>query len=103
MSTPREIPLGPAPRRLTITLAGVVWQLRTRWCDPQAAWVIDFLDVNGADLLDGVPLVTGVDLLEQFAHLDFGGQLIAQTDHEKDAPPTLANLGSTGHLYFVTP
>ena len=102
MSTPHEIPLGPTPRRQTMTLAGVVWQLRTRWCEPQAAWVVDFLDANGLDVLDGVPLVTGVDLLEQFPHMNFGGQLIAQTDHDKNAPPTLADLGSSGHLYFVT-
>lgn len=103
MTTPSEIPLGPAPRRLSITLAGVSYQLRTRWCDPMAAWALDILDANGVDVLDGIPLVTGVDLLEQFGYKNFGGQLIAQTDNAKDSPPTLDNLGTTGHLYFVTP
>lgn len=101
--TPFEIPLGPAPRKQAITLAGVAYTLRTRWCDPVKSWVLDILDVNEAPVLQGLPLVTGVDLLDQFAYLGVGGQLIAQTDHDKDSPPTFSNLGSTGHLYFVLP
>lgn len=100
--TPSEIPLGPAPRLLAITLGGVAYQLLTRWCAPANCWVVDIMDSNGNDVLDGIPLVTGVDLLDQFGYLGFGGQLIAQTDHAKDSPPTFANLGTTGHLYYVT-
>lgn len=97
-----EIPLGPSPRKLQITLASVSYQLVTRWCDPISTWVLNILDANGNDILDGIPLVTGLDLLDQFGYLLFGGELIAQTDNAKDSPPTLANLGSTGHLYFAT-
>lgn len=97
-----EIPLGPVPRKLSITLAGIVYQLRTFWCDPQSAWVLNIADANGKDIVNGIPLVTGLDLLDQFGYLLFGGQLIAQTDNAKDVPPTLASLGSSGHLYFAT-
>jgi hypothetical protein len=46
-------------------------------------------------------LVTGADLLEQFGYLDLGGAFIVQTDHDIDAVPTFANLGTAGRLYFV--
>jgi hypothetical protein len=46
--------------------------------------------------------VPGIDLLEQFGYLNFGGELRVETDFDKNAPPTSANLGSQSHLYFVT-
>jgi hypothetical protein len=45
--------------------------------------------------------VTGTDLFEPFAYLNFGGKLVAQTDHDSGAIPTYENLGNTSHVYFV--
>jgi hypothetical protein len=53
--------------------------------------------------LSGVPIITGADLLAQYAYMNFGGQLRAQTDGNLTAVPTYENLGNAGHLYFVTP
>ena len=64
--------------------------------------MLDIADINGAAILSGLPIITGTDLLEQFGYLNFGGQLIAQTDFAVDLPPTYENLGQTGHLYWVT-
>lgn len=99
--TPFLIPLQPTPQTLTITVAGVQYQLRLIWNTQNDAWTLDISDVNGNPILSGIPLVTGADLLEQFGYLDFGGQLIVQTDNDADAVPTLQNLGSTGNLFFV--
>jgi hypothetical protein len=101
--TPFEIPLSPQAQVMTITLAGIAYQVAIHWCAPMQAWVADFADTSENPILQGVPIVTGTDLLDQFAYLNFGGELIAQTDHAVDAVPTFANLGSNGHLYFVTP
>jgi hypothetical protein len=101
--TAQEIPTKPLTQKLTVTLAGIAYRLALHWCTPLAAWIVDIADANGVPIVSGVPLVTGVDLLAQYGYLNFGGQLIAQTDNAKDAPPTYANLGSSGHLYFVTP
>jgi hypothetical protein len=65
------------------------------------AWTLDLADQNQNPVVSGIPLVTGVDLLAPYGHLNIGGQLIAQTTNDTDAVPTLANLGSTGNLYFV--
>jgi hypothetical protein len=82
-------------------MGGVQYQLTVRWNNVNQAWTLDIADVNGNPILDGIPIVTGVDLLEQFGYLNFGGQLIAQTDNDANAVPTLANLGTGGNLYFV--
>lgn len=78
-------------------------KITIKWNPPAACWVADLADVNGTLIVGGIPLVTGANLLEQFNYLGFKGQFIAQTDHDPDAVPTYADLGSTGHFYFVQP
>lgn len=97
-----EIPLSATPQSLSVTLAGVQYRLTLKWCDPASVWVLDIADASGNAMVCGIPLVTGADLLAQYAYLGFGGQLIALTDNDPSAPPTYAGLGATGHLRFVT-
>jgi len=99
-----EVPLSPNPQQLTIQLAGVTYTLRVRWiASAEGGWCLDIGDSANNPILDGVMLVTGADLLAQYPHLNFGGKLGVQTDHDLSAPPTFGNLGLTSHLYFVTP
>jgi hypothetical protein len=102
-STPYLIPLLPTPQTLSITLAGVQYNLSVWWNNVSQNWMIDIFDINNNPIVTGIPMVTGVDLLEQFGYLGFGGQLIAQTTNDPDVVPTFADLGSTGNLYFVVP
>lgn len=101
-ATPFVLPLIPSPQTLTIPLNGVLYQLTLHWCDPAQCWILDIADNSGNPLVQGIAVVTGADLLEQFGYLNFGGQLIAQTDNNADEVPTFNNLGSTGNLFFVT-
>jgi hypothetical protein len=103
MTTPFEIPLSPQPQLLRISLNGVEYQLTFKWNTYANCWVIDVADSLGNPKLSGIYMVTGADLLEQFAYLEVGGMLLAQTDHAVDEVPTFANLGDNGHLFFVTP
>ena len=50
----------------------------------------------------GIPLVTGADLLAQYAYLGFPGQLWIWTDGVRDAVPSYLGLGLSSHLFFVT-
>lgn len=100
-TTPYEIPLTAAFQQLLISLANVTYQLTVKWNDEASVWVVDIASSSGTPILSGIPLVTGTDLLGQFAYLNLGGSLIAQTDYDLTAPPTFDNLGDTGHLYFV--
>lgn len=102
MGTVNEIPLVSRAQRFQVTLAGVTWSLRVRWCPPALAWVLDISDANDNLVVGGIPLVTGADLLGQYAYLGIGGSLYVQSDDAVDNVPTLGNLGSISHLYFVT-
>lgn len=96
-----EIPLNPQAQSFLIPLAGTTYSLRLYWNTPASCWGLDIADASAAPLVRGIPLVTGVDLLAQYAYLNFPGALICQTDHDPDAVPTFTNLGLTSHLYFV--
>lgn len=102
-----EIPLSPQPQKLTISLAGVQYNLTVKYNSALSGlvkdpcWVLDIADINDVPIVRGIPIVTGADLLEQYGYLNLGGQLVAQTDHSVDAVPTYTNLGLQGHLFFL--
>jgi hypothetical protein len=99
--TAYEIPLSATDQRFQIPLNGVTYQLTCKWCDPASAWTLDIATDGGEMLVAGIPIVTGVDLLEQYRHIGIAGQLVAQTDGDTFTPPTLTNLGIAGRLYFI--
>jgi hypothetical protein len=103
VTTAVEIPLISAPQKFEITLAGVAYNMTVRWCAPGQFWGLDIRDQDNVDILLGVPLITGGDLLDGYEYLDIGGQLWVVTDYDAGAPPTSSNLGTQSHLYFVTP
>lgn len=101
MSTYYEIPLSPQPQTFNITLGGVQYQFLVTWNVVNASWMINIADSSENPILSGIPMVTGVDLLEQYGYLGFQFQLICQTDNAPDVVPTFADLGTTGHLYAI--
>ena len=103
MSTSFEIPVLPTQQRFAITLNGTEYRCLLVWNYVSLCWKLDIADTNGVPILSGVPLVTSLDLLTQFEYLGIGGGLLAVSDTKDNPPPTFANLGSIGHLYFTTP
>ena len=103
MTTVYEIPLSPVPQSLQIALGATTYKLTVTYNSSSELWNLDVADVSGAPILSGLPLVTGCDLLEQFAYLGFTGQLVTQTDHNPDAPPTVDNLGVLGRVFYIAP
>lgn len=101
MSTVREIPLSAQSQTFQITLSGKAYRLAVTWRDPYG-WFLDIARVDGTALVSGIPLVTGADLLAQYAYLGIGGALVVVSDGDPDAVPTFDNLGSSAHLYYVT-
>lgn len=99
--TSYEVPLEAAAQTFQIALAGVTYSVTLWWSSAANCWDISIADSNQVPIIDSIPLVTGVDLLGPFGYLNFGGQLVVQTDHDNDAIPTFENLGTTSHLYFV--
>jgi hypothetical protein len=97
-----EIPLVSVPQELQVTLSGVDYRVRITWCWPIQCWIMDIYDAATLDpILLGNAVVTGADLLAQFAYLEFPGRLVVQTDHDRLAQPTFENLGSLSHLFYI--
>ena len=93
------------PQTFQITLSGTVYILTVRYRNDPAGmggWVLDIADASSNDIVTGIPLVTGANLLEQYAYLGFVGGLYVQTGSDPDAVPTFDNLGGDGQLYYVT-
>jgi hypothetical protein len=97
-----RIPLTPVPQSLEVSLAGTEYKLTVRWCDAdEGGWVLDIdLPDDAGHVLNGIPLVTGVDLLSPYEHMGFGGGLAVWSD-DHDNPPTLDDLGEGVDLLFV--
>lgn len=103
MTTYYEIPLSSQPRTFRIPIASTTYGFTVRWNVQNASWVIDIADASGNPIVSGIPMVTGADLLEQYGYLNFGFQLVAQTDNAPNVVPTFEALGTTSHLYAITP
>jgi hypothetical protein len=97
-----EIPLKPSPQSLAVVFpSGVPYILRLIYqFNQDDCWILDIQDAQGNPILSGVPLITGADLLAQYAYLGFGCKLFCSTDGERGEPPHWWNLGITAHLWL---
>lgn len=97
-----EIPLTPEAQSFAITLGGVSYRMRLMFNDAdEGGWLLDIGKGDGTILLAGIPLIPGVDLLAQHAHMDWPGALVVATDRDTGEIPAFDGLGVTSHLYFV--
>ena len=101
--TAYQIPLQATPQTLSVQFPnGNTYNLQTAFLFNQnPCWVMNIADANNNPLANGIPLVTGADLLEQFAYLGLGVSLYASTDGDQDIPPSWWDMGSTAHLWLV--
>lgn len=95
-----EIPLSPENQSFSISLAGQSFQMAVTW--RAAFWCLDIMDSSGGDLIKGVPLITGADLLAQYDYLGLGFSLYVGSDNPANENPTETDLGINSHLYAVT-
>jgi len=98
-----EIPLSPQAQSFSIQLGGQTYQIYMRWNSFSNIWTIDISDSQGNPMVQGIPLVTGTNLLEPYPDMYFGGTLTVSTDGNATAVPTFSNIGTSSHLIFTTP
>lgn len=98
-----ELPLQARPQRFRAIIGGLGYRFTVQWCDPAQAWRMDVSNDAGEALVNGLMLVTGCDIVEQFAYLGFNFKLAAYTDHAPEQVPTFENLGATGHVVAAVP
>jgi hypothetical protein len=98
------IPLTNTPQSFDIELGSQNYTLVVRWNDAdEGGWVMDVLAQDSQNAIAcNIPFITGADMLEGLEYLGIPGQLIAYTNGDQWAVPTIDNLGSNSNLYFFT-
>jgi uncharacterized protein DUF6983 len=102
-STPYLVPLTPQNQEFDLSMNGVTYHLIVKWNPFSACWELYIEDSQQNPIVSGIPLVTGCDLLEQYAYLGIGGAFVVQSSDSPDTVPDYASLGSTGNLFFLIP
>jgi hypothetical protein len=104
-----EIPVIPSrAQSFKITLNNNDYLFSFKWNRISNCWILDISDpIGGEGILTGIPLITGVDLLEQFPYETIGenGHFIVYTAAIRVAPdsvPTFDNLGVEGRLFYIS-
>jgi hypothetical protein len=98
------IPLQPFASQFTLSVGDADYGMRTYYREaPEAGWHMDLWDiVNDSWRINGIPFVTGLDLMIQYKFLLLGFQLWLIHDLGFDMP-AYDELGSVARLYLVTP
>lgn len=95
-----RIPVNNVPERFAIDLDGNALILILRWNEEMNAWTLDVYDeITGEPLILCLPVVAGVNLLEQFDHL-LPGKMAVGVAGDEHADPTLQNIGREAELYY---
>jgi len=95
-----EIPLSPDNQLFSYAIRGVSYQFRVLWRGD--CWILDISDSNDVLIIGGIPLVTGVNLMEQHQYMGLGFGLVVICDVSGQDYPTETDLGSLSHLYVIT-
>ena len=102
-SIPYVVPLIPQNQEFDVSLNGTTYHLIVKWNAFSNAWILYVGTDQRVPVLSGIPLVTGCDLLEEFAYLGLGGAFVVQSSNDPDEVPNYTSLGGTGNLFFLIP
>lgn len=97
-----ELPLTPDPSQtFSIDIAGSKYRFDVKYNDRAGVWTFDlYLDETDAPILLGVPIVTGVEILEPY-NLEIG-QLLAVDQSSQALDATSEDLGTRVVLYWMS-
>lgn len=95
-----EVPLNSNPEQLfSITLSGNTYDCRVILNSRTGVWSISFSQ-SGVDILVGVSLLGGVDILNQY-NIPIENAYIVNLDNTNQ-DPTKTNLGTVAKLFILT-
>jgi hypothetical protein len=95
-----EIPLTPDNQSFNLVAGNGRWRLQLLWRN--SAWFLDLLDESGNEVLTGMPLVNGYNLLGQYEYLDIGFGLLVVSEDDGLGAPGIDDPGVRSRLYTVT-
>ena len=98
-----EIPLSPSQNmQFSTSINGTIYGMRLHWAEAlDGGWFLDIQDVGGANIVAGIPLVPGVDLVAPYKYLGFNFQMFIWTPGAPATHPAWDALGATSHLIAV--
>ena len=95
-----EIPLTASPEQeFSITISDEVFDIRIVLNSRTGIWTISFSQ-NGIDILNGIALVGGIDILQQFNIPVTNAYVINLENLNLD--PSKTNLGTVSKLFILT-
>jgi hypothetical protein len=68
--------------------------------DVDPCWIMDISDRFRNQLVCGIPLLPGQNLLEQYEYLDLGVTMFILNTIDQDVVPTWKTMGVDANLYF---
>ncbi|MBD1228575.1 phage baseplate plug family protein [Xenorhabdus griffiniae] len=92
-----EIPLLNENQLFDIQLGGIEYRMKIQYREI-AGWILDIMHPNSEPIVLGVPLVTGIDILERYRYLGFNGALVFVCNGVDEKSEEA--VGGTGRLYF---
>ncbi|CDH32528.1 phage baseplate plug protein [Xenorhabdus bovienii] len=92
-------PLIAGSQQFDIQLGGINYRMQLQWRDC-AGWILDIMHPNSEPIVTGIPLVYGVDILEQHSYLGFTGSLIFHCNDPTNETKG-EELGKSNRLYFI--
>lgn len=100
MATVYEIPLNTGAQSFTVNLGGTQFKMRLIYRNAVGGgWFLDMEKVDKTDAIYGIPLLIGIDLLEQYQHKGFG-HLMATLESGQGGNPTYEDMGTALHLFW---
>lgn len=96
----QEIPLTADNQHFSILIGGTTWRISIIWRD--LYWIMNIQNGRSEPVISGIPLVTGADLLAQYAHMGIGFKLVVVCDENTQDYPTKNDLGGRSHLLVST-
>ena len=95
-----EVPLNNSPEQLfSITIDGSTYDCRVVFNTRSEVWSISFSQ-SGIDMVSGVALLGGVDILRQY-NLPIRNAFVVNLD-DPTLDATGDNLGTSAHLFILT-
>lgn len=96
-----EIPLTPDNQTFSLRIGDNTLGFRLIFRDA-AGWVIDMASAAGDTLIQGLPVLGGVDMLAPYAYLELGVKLFAVSGENVPEHPNATTLGNGSRLLFMT-
>lgn len=100
MTTVYKIPLDSGNQKFSLTVGNTEYRVELIYRDiDEGGWDLTLKDSDGNDLIAGIPLVTGCNLLEQYQTV-IVGSLWVEVEGQDDAVPSYDDMGSSVLMYM---